>query len=551
MDSTFTLNNLNAVYSDIQVLYDINLQIKRGEPLAVIGESGAGKTTLGKSIIGLCEGIISGEINWKNRNLIGLPEKEMTGIRGKEISIVFQNVDEALHPLYKIKTQISESLVIHGTCKKNEAGEKAVDLLVRAGLAEELSSRYPHELSGGQKQKTLIALALANDPDIIIFDEPTASLDPSTRAEMTCLIREVSKDRITLIITHDMISASLLSDKTAVLYGGRILEYGNTDDILKNPRHPYSRGLIRSFPTMDRAKDLQGVPGHAHRSSGSCPFFNRCTQSTDGCSSLVPELKEQSGRKIACHRGGIIPLLKTENLCAGYNGTEIIKNIDLLLTEGETLAVAGESGSGKTTLARAIMGLAKITDGRILLDSKAVEEKDKTYFSKVQMIMQNPSEALSHRMTILESVREPLDIQTKLSDEEKIQRVKSVLREVELPCDNFFLNTYPHHLSTGEIQRCTIARALVTDPSVLIADEPTSALDPSVQAKILKLLMNLQENRGMSILFITHDIAVARKISDHIMILHEGRIIEQGRTDEVLKNPGNEFTEKLIRDSAG
>ena len=154
-------------------------------------------------------------------------------------------------------------------------------------------------------------------------------------------------------------------------------------------------------------------------------------------------------------------------------------------------------------------------------------------------------------MTILESVREPLDIQTKLSDEEKIQRVKSVLREVELPCDNFFLNTYPHHLSTGEIQRCTIARALVTDPSVLIADEPTSALDPSVQAKILKLLMNLQENRGMSILFITHDIAVARKISDHIMILHEGRIIEQGRTDEVLKNPGNEFTEKLIRDSAG
>jgi peptide/nickel transport system ATP-binding protein len=545
--ASLEIKDLRVSYNGLPVLNGIDLLLRRGDTLAIIGESGAGKTTLGLSILGLVEGLCRGEIFLNGQSLLTLPEEKWREKRGRDMAMVFQNVSQALHPLYTIRDQIAESIMVHGLMDKEQAKQRVFDMLHFVGFDRRKARAFPHQLSGGEKQKALITMALINDPGLLILDEPTASLDVLTKEEIIKLLKGLIREKMTLLITHDISVAARITDFMGVLYGGRILEWGPTRDLIANPRHPYTRGLLRSFPNMTTTKDLQGIPGRMTHGIAGCAFHPRCTQRIAICHREVPRLTDSGIRRIACHRGGIVPLMECLNVSKSFGLLKALDRVGMTIYEGETLSLVGESGSGKTTLAKTIMGLLSKDGGDIILAGDNTIWKKRGFYERVQMIFQNPSETISHRMTVLDAVREPLDIHKKGNREERRIQVKQVLDDVELPSDDEFLRKYPHHLSGGEIQRVAIARALIMNPRFLIADEPTSSLDVSVQAKILKLIMTLQEKRGLAILFITHDIALARKVSDRMAVMLTGRIIEKGPTHEVIGSPMHPYTESLIQ----
>jgi len=540
------IRDLHVSYGSDVILSGLDLEIAAGETLAIIGESGAGKTTLGLSIMGLVEGRVGGSILFQGKELLKLPEPEMQAIRWNRIAMAFQNVNNVLNPVYKVLDQVAEPIIEHRLSGKKEAREKAGKLLERFGLPRSRFAAYPHQLSGGEQQRVLLAMSLANDPELLILDEPLSSLDVTTRGELGVLLQNIDNNCARLVITHDLDTAGQLSDRLAVLYGGRIVESGPTGEVLRQPRHPYTRALIRAYPNMTTVKDLQGIKGRMTRPVGGCAFHPRCTQAIDICRSELPPLVRDNGRAVACHRGGIITLLSTLNLSKQFGPLKAVDSVSLSIASGETLALVGQSGSGKTTLARTIMGLYAPSDGSIYLEGEEVTGRGRDFYKRVQMIFQNPNESLSHRLTVLESVTEPLEIQEIGTKEERREKAIRTIGEVELSQNEDFLDTYPHHLSGGELQRVAIARALVVDPELLIADEPTAFLDASVGAKVLKLLLNLQEHRGLSMLYITHDLAVARKVSDRIAVMLEGRIIEEGFSNEVIASPRQAYTRRLL-----
>ncbi len=544
--------DLRVSYGDGEVLRGIDLQVPRGETLAVVGESGTGKTTLGLSLMGLVKerskaASVRGRILLDGTDIARLGRDQLREVRWTRISMVFQNTDDALNPVHTVLAQVREPLVEHGICRGERADRRAREMLETTGLAETRFNAYPHQLSIGEKQRVLIAMALVCDPDVVILDEPTSSLDAISKAAVNDMLRELCRNKVCLVITHDLGAAAALADRVAVLCGGRIVEIAPTRAAFTDPRHPYSRGLIRCYPDMNRSKDLQGIRGRASFVARGCPFFGRCTQAIEICGQETPQLCQIAGRLLACHRGGIIPLLTVMRLSKSFNGRRVLSDVDLTVFEGETLALVGESGAGKTTLAKCLAGLLEPDAGKVYLEGARAERKDRDYYRRVQMIFQNPREAVSHRMDVFKAVREPLDVQNIGSAAERKQRVRAALRDAELPDDDAFLHRHPHHLSGGEIQRVVIARALVLEPEVLIADEPTSSLDASVQAKIIKLLNTLQERRGLSMLLITHNIALARKASDRIAVMREGRIVETGPTGGVLSRASNGYTETLVR----
>ncbi len=542
-----SIADLKVAYGTGEVLRGIDLEVPSGETLAVVGESGTGKTTLGLSLMGLVEkraraASVHGRILLDETDITQLGDDRLREVRWTRISMVFQNTDDALNPAHSALAQVREPLVEHGICAGERADQRARRMLEATGLAEDRFNAYPHQLSIGEKQRLLIAMALVCDPEVVILDEPTSSLDAISKAAVNDMLRELCRDKVCLVITHDLGAAAALADRVAVLCGGRIVEIAPTRRAFMDPRHPYSRGLIRCYPDMNRSKDLQGIQGKASFVERGCPFFGRCTQAIELCGEETPQLRRVDGRLLACHRGGIIPLLTVAGLSKSLGGRRVLDKVDLTVFEGETLALVGESGAGKTTLAKCLVGLLEPEEGDIRLEDVRVEQRDKTFHRRVQMIFQNPREAISHRMNVLEAVREPLEVQKIGSAAERKQKVRAALRDAELPDDDGFLYRYPHHLSGGEIQRVVIARALVLEPEVLIADEPTSSLDASVQAKIIKLLNTLQERRGLSMLLITHDIALARKASDRIAVLRDGRILETGPTGRVLARPSHAYT---------
>jgi len=541
------IKDLKVSYGGDVILNGIDLKLESGETLAIVGESGTGKTTLGLSIMRLVEGTVQGTIRFNGENLLSLTDNEMQSIRWSQIAMAFQNANNVLNPVYTVLNQIMEPMVEHRLKSKEEARDKAMELLRHFGLRENRFSAYPHQLSGGEQQRVLLAMALANDPRLLILDEPLSSLDAASRAEVVNLLKETDNHRTKLVATHDLDTAGKLADRMVVLYGGKIIESGLTRDMLSQSRHPYTRALIRAYPNMTTVKDLQGIKGRMTRPVSGCPFHPRCTQAIDICSKEIPELLPTShGREVACHRGGIITLLSTRNLSKSFGLLKAVDSVNLHVEGGETLALVGQSGSGKTTLAKTIMGLHQPTGGAVYLEDVRVGNRGKDFFRKVQMIFQNPGESLSHRLSVLEAVMEPLEIHGMGTSEERENKAIRVLGEVELPQTEDFLRKYPHHLSGGEMQRVVIARALVLDPALLIADEPTAFLDASVQAKILKLLLNLQEQRGLSILYITHDIAAARKVSDRISVMLDGRIIEEGPSNEIVAVPKQDYTKSLL-----
>jgi peptide/nickel transport system ATP-binding protein len=541
--------NLRVTYGRKKVLNGINLTLEKGETLGIIGESGVGKTTLGLSIMGLLgetdEAEVEGDIVFDGKNLRELSKEEIRRIRLNRIAMVFQNEGGVLDPVYTISDQIKEPMLEDGSSKK-QAEERALFLMGAVGIPQHCFSHYPHQLSGGELQRALIAMALANDPEVIILDEPLSSLDTIAKEGIIKVIRQLCRDKTLLVITHDISTAAKLTEEIAVLYGGRIVEKAPSHALISEPRHPYTRGLLRSYPNMTTTKDLQGIRGRLQGINVGCPFHPRCTQKLAVCKEEMPCLKRYDERYLACHRGGIIRLLETKNLTKSFGSFKAVDSVDLTLYEGETLGLVGESGSGKTTLAKTIMGLLESTSGNIYIECEEADPRKRDFSCKVQMIFQNPRDSISHRLNILQAVREPLEIHKIGTKGDRTLKVKSVLEEVGLASDDEFLEKYPHQLSGGEVQRVAIARALVLNPKLLIADEPTSALDASIQAKIMRLFNNLQENRGLGILFISHDLALIRKISDHIAIMSSGKIIEQGPSYRVVHSPLHEYTKELL-----
>ncbi len=545
------IRGLKVNYGEKSILQGIDLELTPDQPLAVIGESGAGKTTLGLSILGLSRGQVSGEIAFKNRDILALPLNELQKLRGREIAMVFQSMANALNPVLKVKDQVAEAAQVHKSFlpKKNMA-QWVEDVLVSVELDRDKWSAFPHQLSGGAKQRALIAIAMVNSPDLLILDEPTALQDPLTTATIIRLLKKSIQGRSAIIITHDLSVAAQLSHWTAVLYEGRVIEYGRSRELLQKPRHPYTRGLIRSFPDMMRGKDLQGIPGRSEWLQDGCSFQPRCTQSISICKDRQPILQGDKRHLIACHRGGVIPLLECRNISTSFGSTKVLQDVSCILAEGETLALIGESGSGKTTLARTIMGLVHEDGGEILLEGKTVGKRDKNFYNRVQMICQNPMESINPGMNVLQAVGEPLAIQKIGRSADRDDQVRKVLNAAELPNNKIFLQSYPHHMSGGEAQRVAIARALALEPRLLIADEPTSALDPSVQEKIIRYLLNLQEKKGLALLFISHDIALARKVSDRMAVIRNGRIVETGQTSKIITHPRHPYTRALLEIAA-
>jgi len=523
--------------------------LKAGETLAITGESGAGKTTLALTLMGLCQGKIEGRVLFLGQDLLASSAAGWRRLRWNEIAMVFQDGGRALNPVLTVLEQIVEPMLEHKLCGLEEAKNRAAQLLAEVGLPEQSARAYPHQLSGGEKQRVLIAMALANQPRVLILDEPTSALDAITKAEIVKLLCRVSRGLTVILVTHDLAIAAKLADRIAVLYAGTLLELGPAPQILERPRHPYTRGLVRSFPNMSTTKDLQGIPGTRSEVARGCPFHPRCTQKIETCEQASPQLEVLADRQIACHRGGIVSVLQINNLVKSYGSVPALKGVTLNLDEGETLALVGESGSGKSTLAKCVMGLERADSGEIIFQGTKLLRRDQGFYRKVQMIFQNPQESISHRLTVRETVLEPLRIQGINEPGEREEMVKKILREVELPVTDDFLRRYAHQLSGGEQQRVAIARALVLSPRLLIADEPTSALDASVQAKIVKLLLTLQEQRGLTLLFITHDLALARKVSDEVAVMQAGKIVEAGNTGKIFSLPRHPYTKALLEAS--
>ena len=562
--------NLNVQYrvsgspdDRMTALDNISIKINEGECVSVVGESGSGKSTLALASMKLMapNAVMTGQIMVGGTDISGLSDSEMESIRWNEIAIVFQNYGDVLNPVHRIIDQIAEPLIKNGESRRT-AREKSERMLDYLKIKKGRDVLYPHQISAGERQRVLLAMALITDPGILVLDEPVASVDAITKSYLAEVINEqVDVGKAVLLITHDLSFVPLCSDRCEVLYFGSILESLPSHELLDAPRHPYTRALVRSFPMMERAKDLAGVrgvpPSMFSRSSGRscCIFQPRCTQSIGVCSQKPPQATSR-GRGgmdgtdrdgyVVCHRGGIATMISVKNISKSYKDLRVLSDISLTLDEGEILALVGETGSGKTTLAYTIAGTIKPDAGEILFRDRRVADIDRKELAKtVGIVYQSPRDSISHRFTVFEAIAEPLHIHG-VFDDESGGKIKSALREVQLPDDEYFLQKYPHELSGGELQRVAIARALILSPDLLIADESTSFLDPSVQAKVLRLLLDLQNERGISMLFVTHDIGVARKVSDRIAVLHGGRIVENAAAHRVIASPEHPYTKQLI-----
>ncbi|RZN14688.1 MAG: ABC transporter ATP-binding protein [Methanosarcinales archaeon] len=551
--------NLNVKYrlsgtegNTITALNNISLKINEGECVSIVGESGSGKTTLALASMKLPSqnAIMTGSVVINGVNTSELSSEEMRKIRWNEISIVFQNYGDVLNPVHKIINQVAEPLIKNGE-SRNAAIDKSGKMLDYMKIKTGRSMLYPHQLSSGERQRVLMAMALITDSGILVLDEPVASVDAITKLYLAEVIKkQINIGKAVLLITHDLSFAALCSDYTVVLYSGNILESLPSKELLDAPHHPYTRALVRSFPVMERAKDLAGVRGAPPQQTSTpkgCIFQPRCTQSIDVCLERRPQAASTNGGGVVvCHRCGIATMISVENISKSYKDIEVLKDVSLKLDEGEILALVGETGSGKTTLTYLITGTIKPDGGKIIFRGKGLDKINRKEFAKmVGIVYQSPRDSISHRFNVFEAIAEPLVIH-KVFDGKSAGKIRNALREVQLPVDDYFIRKYPHELSGGELQRVAIARALILEPDLIIADESTSFLDPSVQAKILRLLLNLQNERGISMIFVTHDIGVARKVSDRIAVLHDGRIVENTPTHHIIENPQHEYTKKLI-----
>ncbi|MBB4105477.1 ABC transporter ATP-binding protein [Allorhizobium borbori] len=514
----------------VHVLKGINLSINRGDTLGIVGESGSGKTVLVRSVLGIGPRnarVIEGGISFDGQNITNLSEKEWAKIRGIRISMIFQDPMTYLNPLFSIGRQISDVIAAHekaaghGVSPKAARRTRTEELLDQVGLPNPamLFSQYPHQLSGGMRQRVLIAMALAGKPDILIADEPTTALDVTVQAQVLDLINSlVEKLNLTVImISHDIGAIATVARRCAVMYKGEIVEQGLTRDILSNPQHDYTKRLLSAVPDIDAAPERV-----AARPAASEPAKSRfLLEAVD----LKKVYRSQSGEDFTA-----------------------VNSLSLSVRTGEIFGVVGESGSGKSTLARMLLRLIDPTSGDVIFDGQNIsglsEKALRAMRRHMQFVFQNPHSALNGRHTIGDAIGEPLRLQTKMGRREIEARIEALLDIVQLP--RLFKYRYPHELSGGQKQRVCIARAIALNPRLLVLDEPTSALDISVQAQVLEFLQQLRAEMNLTYVFISHNLAVIRQICDRTIVMKHGEIVEQGETEQIFLHPRENYTRTLI-----
>lgn len=571
----------------LEALSDITVGLRKGETFALVGESGCGKSLTAASLMRLLPEnarVTAGEIRLDGRELLSLTEREMRGVRGAKIAMVFQESSTALDPVMTVGDQLVEMIQAHRTVSSADAKKEALEWLERVGvsLGGDALSRYPHELSGGQKQRVMIAMALSARPDVVIADEPTTALDVTLQAQILKLLKDLQKETglTLLLITHDLAVVKQTADRLALMYAGEIVETATVADFFSSPRHPYAGALLNALPDTDRKKTLHPIEGTVPTLApppAGCRFRVRCPLAAEACA-RHPDLTE-GAHPVRCFfpgenlsesteesfssdlRENRPTVLEISNLTVTYGSRRwwrpdaakpAVRGVSLTLAEGETLALVGESGSGKTTAVMAALGLlgpkARVTGAVRLLGRDvlgASGENLRLLRRTAQIIFQDPFSSLDPRMTVRETLEEGMiALHPEWSSEERFERVRKLLRETGLP-ENA-AERLPHAFSGGQRQRIAIARALSVEPRIIVCDEPTSALDVSVQAQILNLLSRLQKSFGLSYLFITHNFGVVRHVADRIAVMRAGEIVEEGEADQIFSAPQTDYTLGLL-----
>jgi oligopeptide/dipeptide ABC transporter ATP-binding protein len=583
--------------STVHAVGNVDFAIAEGETLGLVGESGCGKSMLGLSILNLLPPgghIVSGSILLGNRELVGLPRRELQRIRGNEIAMIFQDSQSSLNPTQTVGTQVAEPVRLHRGASKREALDRALEVLELVGLPQprERLDDYPHQLSGGLRQRVMIAVALACEPRVLLADEPTTALDVTIQAQILSLLDDL-KDRLgmaTLLVTHDMGVVAGRADRVNVMYAGRIVETAQTEKLFTGMRHPYTQALLGSIPRLDQdnTKALVTVPGlppDLTRPPTGCRFALRCPRASGQCLEEEPPLRGEdpshlfacwhpvdgpvarladlgiSGVAAARPQPGGGHLLEIRDAVREYPVTagavlqrrvasvKAVSGVTLHVDAGETLGLVGESGCGKTTLGKLIVGAEKPDGGTITLDGDDVFARHGRGLRRarrdLQMMFQDPYASLDPRMRVHAILREPLDIQGVGSRREREQRIARLLGEVGLPLNA--LERYPHEFSGGQRQRIGLARALMLEPKVIVADEPVSALDVSIRSQVLNLMKRLQAEHGMATVVISHDLAVVKYLADRIGVMYLGKLVELGTGEDIYRRAAHPYTDALIK----
>jgi len=511
---------------EFEAVRGVSFEVKKGETLGIVGESGSGKSVTARSIMRLLPSppsyLKDGEIEFQGENLVHKTEKEMESIRGRDISMIFQDPMTSLNPTIQIGKQIAESLIKHQNLSKGDAKNHTIELLKLVGIrnSEARYSQYPHEFSGGMRQRVMIAIALACRPALLIADEPTTALDVTIQAQILNLMKDMQQRFGTsiILITHDLGVVAGMCDRVAVMKDGEIVETGTTEEIFYNPKHSYTKKLLNALPRLDEKKKPKRTPL----------------------------------RTIGIEKGK--PLLEVKSLKQHFDVGKgsVVKAVDDIsfhIKPGETLGLVGESGSGKSTTGRAILRLHELTDGDVLYQGMAInrlsKNEMKTMRRHMQMIFQDPYSSLNPRFKVLDIIGQALDIH-RLSENKEVRkkRVEELLVMVGL--EPAHAMRYPHEFSGGQRQRIGIARALAVEPDFIVCDEPLSALDVSIQSQIVELLEDLQHRLGLTYLFIAHDLSMVKHISDRVAVMYAGKIVELAESEELYSNPQHPYTKSLL-----
>lgn len=592
--------HIRTRHTTVEAVDGVSLTIAPGETVGLVGESGCGKSMTGMSILRLLPkggSIVKGSIKLSGRDITTLPEQEMRRVRGSEVAMVFQDPMTSLNPTMTIGNQIAESVLVHKGASRKEAMERAVEVLNLVGMPRpsERLKAYPHQLSGGLRQRVVIAMALACEPKLLIADEPTTALDVTIQAQILTLLDDL-RDRLDmgmLLITHDMGVIAGRADRVMVMYAGRIVEASDTVTIFRRMRHPYTAALLASIPgpQTSRGQVLESIPGlppDLSHPPGHCRFAARCRYAQDRCRAEDPQLSTDDPRHtFACffpvdgprageevkepqparaqlsERGKAAddapPLLVLDRVVKEFpinkgvlqrqvGSVKAVSDVALQIARGETLGLVGESGCGKTTLGRMIVGLETVDSGSITFDAEEMSKMRGAALRRkrrdIQLMFQDPYASLDPRMRVSSILREPLAAQRIGTRKEQLVRIEELLGEVGLP--RHAADLYPHEFSGGQRQRIGFARALTLEPLLIVADEPVSALDVSIQAQILNLMKRLQRERDLTYIVISHDLSVVRYLADRIGVMYLGQLVEIGDANEVYARPAHPYTAGLL-----
>lgn len=555
-DQVLAVQNLGISFKGTQAVNKISFQIPKGKTLGIVGESGSGKSVTSLAIMRLISTpgtIDSGSIQFRNRkndvtDLLRLSEREMRQYRGNEISMIFQEPMTSLNPVYTCGYQVMESLRLHTSLSKQEARERAIQLFKQVELPrpEKMLKAYPHQISGGQKQRVMIAMAISCNPSLLIADEPTTALDVTVQQNILALLRQLqeAEQMSTIFISHDLGVIAEIADEVLVMYKGNVVESGSVLDIFENPQHPYTKGLLACRPPLD--KKLYRLPTIGDFMENA----DKDEHQTQSESPIEAPPQTQSSS----------PLLRVNKLKTWFplkkglfsKGQKFVKAVDDLSFEvfqGEALGLVGESGCGKTTLGRSILRLEEPTAGEVFFGEESLTKMSQTQMRNVrkemQIIFQDPYSSLNPRLPIGKAIMEPMVVH-KLHGDAAGRKAKALelLEKVGLSGAHF--ERYPHEFSGGQRQRVCIARALAVEPRFIICDESVSALDVSIQAQVLNLLKELQEEFGFTYIFISHDLSVVRFLCDRVMVMKDGKIVEMGLAEDIYENPKSPYTQKLL-----